>query len=108
MGGAGKSTLVGGSSDDLLVGGSTIYDDNNAALMAVFAEWQRTDETYQQRISNIRGTTSGGLNGSYDLNSTTVNESGFTDTLTGNAGLDWFFAGSTDKITDLQSGEQVN
>ena len=108
IGGSGKDTIKGGASDDILIAGSTSFDDNNAALMAVFAEWQRTDETYQQRISNIRGTTTGGLNGSYDLNSTTVHDDGFVDTLTGNAGMDWFWDGSNDKITDLQSGEQVN
>jgi hypothetical protein len=108
IGGNGKDTIRGGSSDDILIGGYTDYDGNNAALMAVFAEWQRTDETYSQRISNIRGTTSGGLNASYDLNSTTVHDDGAVDTLTGNAGLDWFFATSIDKITDLQSGEQLN
>jgi hypothetical protein len=108
IGGKGKDTIKGGSGDDILIGGYTDFDNNNAALMAVFAEWQRTDETYSQRISNIRGTTTGGLNGSFDLNSTTVHDDGVMDTLTGNAGLDWFFAGAGDKITDLQSGEQVN
>jgi Ca2+-binding RTX toxin-like protein len=108
IGGKGKDTIKGGSGDDILIGGYTDFDGNDAALMAVFAEWQRTDETYTQRVSNIRGTTSGGLNGSYDLKSTTVHDDGVVDTLTGNAGLDWFFAGSNDKITDLQPGEQVN
>jgi hypothetical protein len=108
IGGKGKDTIKGGSGDDILISGYTDYDDNNAALMAVFAEWGRTDETFQQRISNIRGTTTSGLNGSYDLNSTTVHDDGVVDTLTGNGGLDWFWAASNDKITDLQPGDQVN
>ena len=76
--------------------------------MAVFAEWGRTDETFQQRVSNIRGTTTGGLNGSYDLNSTTVHDDGVVDTLTGGGGNNWFWDASNDKITDLHSGDQVN
>jgi hypothetical protein len=72
-------------------------------------EWKRTDETYSQRIGHIRGTVGGGSNGSYDFNSSTVQDDGAVDTLTGKGGTDWFWAHvGQDKITDQASGEQVN
>jgi hypothetical protein len=49
----------------------------------------------------------GGLNGGHTLNPTTVFRDGFRDTLTGGSGVDWFFAGSLDVITDWAPGEQI-
>jgi hypothetical protein len=51
--------------------------------------------------------TGGGLTGSYVLNATTVSDDGVADTLTGGAGLDWFWAGSQD-TTDRSHTEQLN
>jgi hypothetical protein len=114
IGGAGGDVLRGGSADDILISGTTNFDANHAALTAILAEWQRTDRTYAQRISDLRN--GGGLNGTTKLIwGTTVHDDGAADTLTGNAGLDWFFAnlgpgGVKDTITDLNTGgpEQVN
>jgi Ca2+-binding RTX toxin-like protein len=82
--------------------------------MAIFAEWQRTDLSYSQRITDLR--TGKGLSSPYRLVlGSTVSNNGGADTLTGGAGLDWFFAnqgphGVIDTITDLNNGgsEQVN
>jgi Ca2+-binding RTX toxin-like protein len=114
IGGAGGDVLRGGSADDILISGTTNFDANHAVLTAILAEWQRTDRTYAQRISDLRN--GGGLNGTTKLIwGTTVHDDGAADTLTGNAGLDWFFAnlgpgGVKDTITDLNTGgpEQVN
>lgn len=110
VGGSGAATLTtSGSVDDLLIGGSTDFDTNVPALLAIMNEWKRTDKTYSQRVSDLRGTTTGGLNGSYDLNSTTVHlHSGGTDTLTGNKGSDWFWAASSDVIKNKVNAEIVN
>jgi uncharacterized delta-60 repeat protein len=108
IGGKGSDQIIGGSSDDIVIGGTTTYDTNTTALLALLAEWQRTDETYQQRIDHLRGVTAGGLNGNYFLNVSTVSNLSATDTLTGGDGMDWFWAHSQNEITDLQSGEQVN
>ena len=40
-----------------------------------------------------------GLNGSDRLTAATVFDDGAVDTMTGDAGLDWFFAGATDQVT---------
>jgi Ca2+-binding RTX toxin-like protein len=109
IGSSGNDTLHAGGGDDLLIAGLTLYDTNATALAAIMNEWKRTDETYAQRISNLRGTTSGGLNGSYLLKSTTVFDDAFADSLTGGAGSDWFWYNpAQDTITDLQNGEQTN
>src|SRR5262249_113614 len=70
LGGSGADRLVASSNDDILIGGTTAHDKNTAALLAIQAEWLRTDLTYLQRIADLRN--GGGLNGSVRLNTTTV------------------------------------
>src|SRR5262249_33556023 len=96
--------------DDILIGGTTSYDSNTSALQAILSEWKRTDETYAVRISNIRGTTTGGLNGTFFFKSSTVFDDSVADTLTGGLGLDWFWANlAQDSLPDRVVGtEQVN
>jgi hypothetical protein len=79
------------------------------ALLALLSEWSRADETYQQRIDHLRGTTPGGANGTVYLNANTVHDDGAPDTLTGGAGMDWYWAAQPqDALTDLAPGEQLN
>jgi Ca2+-binding RTX toxin-like protein len=126
QGGSGASILIGDGSGDKIIGGSggniviggfTSYDSmtaaNEVALMSILAEWQRTDESYSRRISHIRRTATGGLNGNASFNASTIRDDGAADALTGGEGLDWFWAnqapgGVRDSITDLQPGEQAN
>jgi Ca2+-binding RTX toxin-like protein len=110
IGGTGQATLIGGAASDLLIGDGTSYDSgttaNITALEAIMAEWASSDR-YATRISDLLGTTSGGLNGSNFLNSTTVFNAHVNDRMTGRQGLDWFFSSSGDIITDLNSSETV-
>jgi hypothetical protein len=104
IGGLGNEQVTGGSADDIVIGGYTTYDQahNEAALMSILAEWQSKADSYATRIGKLRG-------GSYPLAfGTTVLDDGGANTLAGGAGMDWFFQGAGDTITDLQSGEQVN
>jgi Ca2+-binding RTX toxin-like protein len=120
IGGAGSDTLYAGSAGDILIGGTTSYDSNTpgdqTALAYIMAEWDST-ASYSTRIKQLSGTAgSGGLNGSYFLNSSTVFDDGATDYLygysqaTGNS-LDWFFAPlskkSGDKVYNQVSGETL-
>jgi hypothetical protein len=91
--GSGGSTLQAGAAGDILIGGGTSYDNNNAALVAILAEWQSGD-SYKLRFDRLEGLQSGGLNGSYTLNwGGTVLDNNAADTLIGSTtGLDWFFA----------------
>jgi chitinase len=111
FGGSGSDVLHGGNADDLLIGGASTYDANVAALLALQAEWNRTDADYLTRSSDLNGTSGGGLNGTYVLNGLTVVDDAAVDSLFGNAGQDWFFAASSganpDQVNDLEAGEQV-
>jgi hypothetical protein len=107
IGGAGTDTVTGGSADDIVIGGTTNYDLSPSALQSILNEWQRTDKSYADRITDLRNGT--GLNGPNKLIfGTTVHDDGAANVLTGGAGMDWFFMGAVDIITDLMPGEQVN
>jgi trimeric autotransporter adhesin len=113
VGGTGADTLVGGSGDDLLISGTTTFDKNLPALLSILAEWQSAND-YETRVSHLRN--GGGTNGTHKLVwGTTVNDDSAADSLTGGAGLDWFFAnlgpgGVLDTLTDQNNGgtEHVN
>ncbi len=115
-GGSGRSILIGhkgadkvtgGSSDDIVIGGYTSYDGsstaNDQALEAILTEWQSSD-SYSTRIAKITA----GVSGAKFVWGITVLDDGAANTLTGSAGMNWFFKGAHDTITDLQSGEVVN
>jgi hypothetical protein len=63
------------------------------------------------RIGHLRDGTSGGLNGSYRLNATTVHNDGAIDELWGDQDNDWFFALTgglnADLVKDKTAGEIV-
>jgi Ca2+-binding RTX toxin-like protein len=108
IGGSGPSVLQAGAGGSLLLGGSTAYDTNVAALLALVAEWGRTDVDYPTRVQDLYGEGTGGLNGSYVLTSQTVFKSAMADQLHGGAGLDWFWIKAADQLNGTpQSGEVV-
>ncbi len=89
-----------------MIGGTTSYDNNVAALLAIQAEWSRTDLAYVDRVNHIMN--GGGLNDPYLLNTSSVFADGAVDTLTGGQQLDLFFIDAFDTITDLnKKGETV-
>jgi hypothetical protein len=51
-------------------------------------EWTRTDIDYVARFSHLQN--GGGLNDGHQLNSATVFDDAFLDSLTGGKGSDWF------------------
>ena len=104
IGGQDADSLDGGNDDDLEIGGATAYDANVAALDAILNEWA-SSSTYAIRINNllIGGGLSGGTCGRLGAGRT-VFDDGVADTLTGGTGLDWFFQGIGDAITDLNTG----
>lgn len=101
--------LLGG--DDLLVGGATSHDNDLIFLLALQAEWGRSDADYATRTGHLDGSLPGGLNGTALLNAQTVTDDGSVDSLFGDAGQDWFFAASgganPDVVNDLEGGEQI-
>jgi uncharacterized repeat protein (TIGR01451 family) len=105
IGGNGADQLFGEPNDDILIAGSTIYDESPDALSGILAEWTSSND-YATRINNLR--TGGGASGGFTLDSTTVLDDRAIDTLWGQGGQDWFFAGSRDKVKDRSSTEQLN
>ena len=109
VGGSGADQLTGGLDDDVLIGDQTFYSalEDLDALAALVTEWSSPIRTYTERITNL--STGVGAGGVFVLiPSLTVLFDGFSDSLTGAAGLDWFFNQlSFDTVVDLQSGEIV-
>jgi RTX calcium-binding nonapeptide repeat (4 copies) len=98
IGGTGHDVECGGSGQDIVIGGTTNFDANDAALLAIMKEWTRQDEDYNTRVAHVTGTSSGGLNGAYVLNATTVHDDGMTDLLIGGPGKDLLFHGLGDIV----------
>ncbi len=92
--GAFSSILNGGDDDDILIGGTTNYDNDQSALQAIMAEWTSASD-YATRVANLKN----GTGGTPILNATTVHSNGGGNTLSGDAGLDLFFANLDDLDT---------
>lgn len=118
FGGSGRDVLIGGgggdqirgeSDDDILIGGATIFDNSNAALLSILAEWN-SSRSYDQRVKNLRGTGSESrLNGTSFLTNSTVTNDTAADVLYGAGGQDWFWATTgQDQVTDKASNEKLN
>ena len=104
------------------IGGSsaTPAAANLTAINAIMSEWIRTSEitdtaaqSFAVRVGHLRDGTSGGLNGTAKLNSSTVHDdAGAIDTLKGSspptpntADLDWLFKSTGDLMDALVTGE---
>jgi Ca2+-binding RTX toxin-like protein len=97
IGGRGEDRLRGGSGEDILIGGSTAYDALIQPLCTITDIWNSTIEPYEVRIGRLR----------LLLNPYSVIDDGEADLLTGTSGLDWFFAGVADFLTDDHDDETV-
>jgi Ca2+-binding RTX toxin-like protein len=111
IGGKGHDQLTGGTGDDILVGGGTKYDANYEALAQFLAGWNNTSHTYAQRIDDLRNTgiVLGGQVQKFDA--AAMQDDGASDTLTGGADMDWFWAstgGANKDTTDVLTKEKVN
>jgi Ca2+-binding RTX toxin-like protein len=93
IGGGGADVLKGGGGDSLLIGDSTVYDTNPTALNAIFAEWTRTDLSFEQRVADLisPGNNRRSLNGIYTLDKKNIISDGSPDTLLSGSGLVWAF-----------------
>jgi Ca2+-binding RTX toxin-like protein len=96
VGGLGSDTLNGGGGDDILIGGTTDFDAVDAALLALLNEWTSA-RSFADRVNNILGVTTTGLNAGTYLNTTTVHDDGAVDTMDAGAGNDLIFYGNKDK-----------
>lgn len=107
IGGTGTDRMLGDNEDDILIGAATVYDSDETALLAIQSEWI-SSRSYSVRVNNLRDGTGSVTrnNNGYYLDSATVVDDGDADTLSGNAGTDWFiFNEGNDVITDLHRNE---
>lgn len=106
IGGGGADVIRGGSAGDLLIAGRTSYDDDNAALDAIQAEWLSAD-SYGQKIAKLYAGVGPGSAVKLQFG-VTVFADPVPNLLVGGAGQDWFFASPLDVILNQQAGEAVN
>lgn len=110
LGGQGADVLRGGRGDDLLFGNRTTFDANQAALIALMAEWGRTDASYQERLDHLLGFVPNGRNGSFVLEPAAILDDAAVDTLQGDDHRDWFLrlkSIARDKVLDAVAGEAI-
>jgi VCBS repeat-containing protein len=97
VGGENADLLVGNPGDDILVSAMTIYDDRSTfashedAWAKLYAEWA-SGRTFAERVNNLKGCTSTGLNGSYLLSTAFLVDDHAADSidiLCGSSGSDW-------------------
>jgi hypothetical protein len=104
--GAGQSVLFGSGGQDIMLAGTTAYDSNDAALRAILDEWTAAED-YGTRLAHLMGKKSGGLNGNFDLNASTVHANGKSDFVVGGWARDWFVVGKHDKVFHHRHHEVV-
>lgn len=102
IGGNGKDSLFGANVNqgDIIIAGFTAYDTNLIALKAIHAEWKKAAPV-ATRIGNLNGSTTGGLNGTFLLDSTTVLSDVQVDAIFNNGSNiatlnDWIFKSPND------------
>jgi hypothetical protein len=100
--GPGASALYGGDDEDILIGGTTAYDTDLSSLLAIMAEWARTDEDYFTRVFNLTHGVGVPL-----LDATTVTGNGGGNTMTGYGGLALLYGDSADVIFGFDPGSQL-
>ena len=110
IGGGGADQLFGGAGDNILIGGVVSdgmidYDTNDAALEALMNEWDRTDEDFNSRVTELMdGVVSGSA--TYALTASTVHADGAPDVLSGGS-RNWFFVAQSDPDTVENPGDDV-
>jgi hypothetical protein len=104
--GPGASLLSAGGGDAILLAGTTIYNANDAALLAILDEWN-SNESYATRSADIEGTGNDPLaqNGPYYLNASTVHSNGLVNHLATSGGLALFFQNSRDIVAGKTASE---
>jgi hypothetical protein len=99
---------VGNSGDDIMIAGTTAYDNNEAALAAIMAEWTSA-RNYADRVANLSGTGSGSSANSHVFliasgPSATVFANTSVNVLHGGSGMNWYFAKQSGSVLDVLTG----
>ncbi|MCE9643114.1 MAG: M10 family metallopeptidase C-terminal domain-containing protein [Candidatus Andersenbacteria bacterium] len=124
-GGAGKDIIIGGkgadtivadssSTGDIMIADETSYSNsstvNTSALSAIRTEWALTSTSYANRVAHIQGTLAGGLNGTYQLKTSTLQADSDSDSMDGNSSSvkNWYILNTAlDSLANSFAGETV-
>ncbi len=92
IGGAGQDQISGGGQSDILIGGTTAYDGDQAALLAIQAQWN-VRATRATRIASLRDGTGSVVQplGVSLQKDATVFDDGEVDAVFGQGNVDWVF-----------------
>lgn len=106
IGGLGLDQLPGGDGEDILIAGRTTVDLLATRLVSLQTGWNSA-VSYNDRVDNLRagiGSPTVSLRAKVNV----VNDGAQKDTLTGGAGIDWYFRALDDVIVGLVAGEEIN
>lgn len=107
IGGLGADTLTGSYGEEILIGGTTVYDDNDAALMAILTEWKSTQRSFKTRADRLDvGITLPALGTLSLRRNESVLDDSVRDVLYGGWGSDWFLDFSGDEVRDRGSADR--
>ena len=101
----GRDVIKGGSGEDILIAGSTDLDLD--ALQLILAEWT-SGRSYEERVANISGDSSSGVNVGNFLTSENITDTVDGDKLVGGCQHDWFFANATDVLGGRKDFEELS
>jgi hypothetical protein len=92
IGGAERDQIRGGGESDILIGGTTAYDGDQAALLAIVAQWN-VRARRASRIASLRGGTGSFVQplGVSLAQGATVLDDGEVDSVFGSGNVDWVF-----------------
>ncbi len=106
IGGNDLDAIFGGADDDILIAGTTSSDSLPINLVDLRIEWT-SPQSYATRITNLRAGVGASL-ASLQAGINVLDDSAAIDTLTGDAGTDWYLRALDDVITDLFAGETID
>lgn len=104
IGGTGKDKVYSRISQDILIGGTTVYDANDAALLAIMAQWS-SNLSFEQRVDDLHTSL-------LPLTAATVIDDGIKDVLWSGVAVlsrDWFLDFlRNDSINFKIAGDRLN
>ncbi len=103
IGGAGQDVLQGSAGESIFIGGATAYDNDDAALMAIVAEWG-SRRTFTDRVNRLRNGVGSDRLILLRLNATVIDDL-VQDRMIGGRAIEWFMAFADDSVEKSGSGD---
>jgi Ca2+-binding RTX toxin-like protein len=104
IGGLGADDIRGNSGSDLLIGGRTIYDESEADLLAILAEWGSA-RTINARVANLTNGLGPSLSPFLRPGESVLDDE-TADSIFGGLGQDWFLSFAGDNVLDRGAADR--